>query len=113
MTNTEKFDMTEGTTILDDGKFYIELNGNYEACVAPGTLWVRCSHSAATPGGYDCAGGFNQARDGTWEADVNVPWDSETESDSRLVATGVSRLDAIVALWRERHAAYYDRRHKP
>ena len=49
---------------------------------------------------------FEQALDGTWRADVNTPYDPATDGDCRIVIEGVSRMDAIAALWRERHAAH-------
>ncbi len=91
--------------ILDDGEFFIKLNCNYEAGDAPGFLNRRRSHGVTTPGGYECVGGFDKARDGTWSADVNARYDPETESDCRRIVQGVSRMDAIAALWRERQYA--------
>ena len=39
--------------ILDDGAFYVELNVNSEASVAPGFLQRRCAFGPTTPGGYE------------------------------------------------------------
>ena len=98
--------MTTDKVILDDGEFCIDLNCNYEASNAPGFLERRCPYSATTPGGFECIGSFDKAVDGTWRADVNAPYDPATDGDCRIVAQGVSRLDAIAALWRERHTAH-------
>jgi len=92
--------------ILDDGRFFIDLNCNYAASDAPGFLSLRCFAGPTTPGGFECLGSFNKTTDGTtWEARVSAPYDSEIDSDSRTVITGVSRMEAISALWRERHTA--------
>ena len=98
--------MEKDQVILDDGEFFIDLNCNYEASNAPGFLERRCPYSATTPGGFECIGSFDKAVDGTWRADVNAPYDPATDGDCRIVAQGVSRLDAIAALWRERHTAH-------
>ena len=74
--------MTTDKVILDDGEFYIDLNCNYEASNAPGFLERRCPYSATTPGGFECIGSFGKALDGTWKADVNAPYDPDT--DGRL-----------------------------
>ncbi len=91
--------------LLDDGEFYIELNCNSEPSVAPGFLHRRCGYGATTPSGYECIGSFQKRVDGTWSADVNAPLDQETDSDCLVLATGVSRMDAIAALWQGRKLA--------
>ena len=98
--------MHKDQVILDDGMFFVALNSNYAADDAPGFLNRRCSYGLTTRGGYECVGGFDKALDGRWRADVNAPYDSETDGDCRRVIEGVFRMDAIAALWRERHNAY-------
>lgn len=98
--------MKTDLVILDDGEFFIDLNCNYKASNAPGFLERRCAYSATAPGGFECVGGFDKAPDGTWRAYVNAPYDPETDGDCRRVIEGASRMDAIAALWRERHNAY-------
>ena len=98
--------MTQDEIILDDGVFFIDLNCNHKPSEAPGFLERRCGYGPKSPGGYECVGGFEQALDGTWRADVNTPYDPATDGDCRFVIEGVSRMDAIAALWRERHAAH-------
>ncbi len=102
--------MATDEIILDDGKFFIDLNCNYEASNAPGFLERRCAYSATTPGGYECIGSFDKALDGTWKADVNATYDPETDGDCFIVAKGVSRMEAITALWRARHVALVNHR---
>jgi hypothetical protein len=92
--------------LLDDGEFYIELNVNYPADRAPGFLQRRCPVTLTTPGGFECIGSFDKHTDGMWRADVNAVYDEEKGSDVVRVADGVSRMQAIVALWRNRHQAH-------
>lgn len=96
--------MRSSQIILDDGVFYVELNANYEDSEAPGFLHRRCAYGPTTPGGYECLGSF-QKQSGAWSADVNAPLDEDTDSDCIVVASGVSRLDAIAALWQSRSSA--------
>lgn len=97
--------MEKEQTILDDGEYLINLNCNYDAKISPGFLLRRCSLSPTTPGGYDYVGGFEKSSDGTWRADVNSQYDPLTDGDCRIVIQGVSRMDAIVALWVNRKTA--------
>lgn len=92
-------------TILDDGEFYIELNSNCNPTAAPGFLQRRCTAGPTIPGGYECLGSFQKRPDGAWAADINAPWNRETDSDCTLLVTGVARMDAIGALWSGRHRA--------
>lgn len=92
------------TILLDDGEFYVELNENQDPAQAAGFLHRRCSFGPTTPGGNECLGSF-QMKAGAWSADVNAPLDEDTDSDCMVVATGVSRLDAIAALWQSRSLA--------
>lgn len=98
--------MSDGKIILDDGNYYVQLNVNYEASNAPGFLHRRCGYGLTTPGGYEVLGSFQRAPDGKWSADVNAPLDEETDSDCLVLVDGVSRLDAIAALWTGRTFAY-------
>ena len=97
--------MSTEQTILDDGRFYIELNINYDPFDAPGFLQRRCAAGPTTPGGHECLGSFQKRPDGTWSADVTASWNEETDSDCSVLASNVERLDAISALWRGRHTA--------
>lgn len=95
--------------VLDDGRYYIELNGNYDVAEAPGFLQVRCYVGVTTPGGYECIGAFSRKVDGLWVADIAAHYDIATDSDVTVVGSYRDRLDAIVALWGRRHDAL--RRH--
>lgn len=101
-----KTDMNEGQIIIDDGKFYILLNVNYEPYDAPGFLLRRCEHSQTTPGGYECLGRFQKSADGKWSAEISAPVDDGTGSESQVLEKGVRRLSAISALWMGRTSAY-------
>ena len=94
--------MNTDQIILDDGEYYIVLNCNYPAQNAPGFLQRRCSIGPTTPGGYECLGSFDNMPNGTWKTDVTAPYDAETDGDCRVVAIGVSRMEAINALWKAR-----------
>lgn len=90
--------------IRDDGEFYIDLNGNYTQGNEPGFLNRRCTMHD----GHDCIGGFDQSVvDGTWRADVTAILDPETDTDITVLAAGVTRQEAITALWSKRHTAYF------
>lgn len=97
--------MSSNQIILDDGKFFMSLNVNYEASIAPGFLSRRCALGPGTPGGYECVGSFQKSTDETWSANINAHCDPETDGDSEVVAKGVTRLDAIAALWTARTQA--------
>lgn len=97
--------MQRDMIVLDDGDFYIELNGNYDAVSAPGFLQRRCARGLTTPGGYECVGSFQRATNGRWRADVNAPFDEETEGDCLVLGEFGERMHAIAALWQRRHAA--------
>lgn len=97
--------MAKDQTILDDGEYFIDLNCNYEASIAPGFLQRRCAYSVTTPGGFECVGVFEKSLDGSWRADVNSAYDPDTDGDCRVVIQGVSRMDAIAALWANRKTA--------
>ena len=96
--------------LLDDGEFRIRLNGNYKASSAPGFLERKCVPGVATPYGYTCVGSFDKSHrfntsDEEWCADVDAVYDPETDTNVTVVAVGVGRMDAIVSLWRRRHAS--------
>lgn len=98
--------MSTDCIVLDDGTIYIDLNVNYEPSSAPGFLMRRCYFGPTTPGGCECIGSFYERSDGTWEASINAPYDPTHDSDSTVVVEGVSRMDAIAALWHDRHNAH-------
>ena len=97
--------VSEGIQILDDGEYYVELNGNYPPAEAPGFLQRRCYVGVTTPSGYACVGSFECSPRGTWQASIDAPYDPATGSDSRSLGQHRSRLDAIVALWSARREA--------
>ena len=97
--------MSHDQIILDDGTFYIDLNVNYKSHEAPGFLSRRCALRPTTPGGYECVGSFQKSADGAWGANINAHYDSNTDSDCKVVAEGVTRMDAIAALWLARKQA--------
>jgi hypothetical protein len=101
---------TRGTVIIDDGEYYIELNGDYAAVVAPGFLQRRCYSGVTTPDGYECVGRFGPDDQGLWEASIGAPSGDATGGDSRSLGHFAERMNAIVALWGKRHEAWC--RHK-
>jgi hypothetical protein len=109
----------DAIVVLDDGQFFVELNAQIRAdidafdatnvpgvpCAQGGFLLRRCYVSVTSPGGYECIGSFACCDDGRWEASVDAAFDPATGTDSRRVARGASRLDAIAAVWAARHEA--------
>ena len=94
--------------ILDDGRYYIELNVNHPRASAPGFLQRRCYVGVTTPDGYECLGSFEQdSRSGLWLASISRPYDEAIDSDCENLGRFPRRLDAVVALWGARHRAYY------
>lgn len=94
--------------IIDDGSFYIELNGNYDADQAPGFLQRRCAYGPTTPGGHECVGSFHCRPSGQWTADLSAAYDPATDGDCLSLGLFTSRMDAIAALWLRRHEALCD-----
>lgn len=92
---------TFGQVLLDDGTLYTALDPNASNPEdAPGQLRVRCAAGVRTPYRFDCIGEFRQQNDGSWMAYIDAG-----DGGAFVVATDVSRLDAICALWRARHRA--------
>ncbi len=98
--------ITHGPLVLDDGQYFVELDGNYAACIAPGFLHRRCYVGVTTPGGYECIGAFGQNPRGVWHAIIDMPYNDLRDSTSLAVGGFDERLDAIVALWGIRHKAH-------
>lgn len=95
-----------GAILRDDGDYYIERNTNYPPGKGNGFLLRRCATSVATPGGYECVGGYDhQVSTGKWHADINAPLDEENDSDVTSVGAYNTPDEAIDALWRHRHGA--------
>jgi len=92
--------------LLDDGEFYVALNENQAPDIASGFLERRCFVSPSAPNGFECIGSFAMLGDGTWEAKITKVYNPLDDSDCELVATGVQRLDAVIALWLSRREAY-------
>jgi hypothetical protein len=100
---------THGAVIADDGK-YFELDGHHLGASAPGFLQRRCYVGVTSPDAFEAVGRFARNPDGRWEASIDTRDDGSGTGVSRLVGAFSDRTNAIVALWRERHAAYC--RHK-
>ena len=98
--------VTEGMQILDDGEFYVELNGNVPPAQAAGFLQRRCYVGVTTPGGYECVGSFERNAAGHWQASIDAVYDPKTGSDNRPLGVHPTRLDAIAALWSARRDAF-------
>jgi hypothetical protein len=92
--------------LLDDGEYYVVLNENQASDLAAGFLERRCFVSSSTPGGFEVLGSFAMAPAGTWEARITKVYDARDDIDCTVVARGVERMEAIVALWRARLDAY-------
>ena len=95
-------------TLLDDMNYQVVLDDRRSPDIADGVLERRCLTSSSTPAGCACVGGFEMQRDGQWTAWVATPSATRSGADRRLVAAGVERLDAIVALWGARNDAFFN-----
>ena len=91
--------------VLDDGEYFVHLANHQPRDTSVGFLERRCPVSAATPGGAECLGAFTCGADCTWQARIATAGNAPADPGFRVVAIGVSRLDAIVALWQSRHEA--------
>ena len=94
------------TRVLEDDEFCVVLDDARAQDIANGFLQRKCFVGPASPAGLCCVGSFGQDADGTWSAKVAAPLDPSTDSDCEVVARGVERLDAIVALWHARRRAF-------
>ena len=94
------------TWVLEDDDFCVALNHSQAEDAANGRLQRKCFVGPHSPDGLSCVGSFGQDANGTWSAKIAAPLDPLTDSDCEVVARGVERLDAIVALWQARHRAY-------
>ena len=98
--------------LLDDGEFYIERNPNADLSQGNGFLKRRCKTTRQAPGGWDVIGGYSLDIAGKWRADINIEppnrpdgqW--EPEEECRVLGVFDNRLDAVAALWMERHDAH-------
>jgi hypothetical protein len=95
-------------TLLDDMVYLVVLDDRRSPDIADGVLERRCLTSSSTPAGSAGVGGFAMLRDGTWTAWISAPSATQSGADRRIVATGVERMEAVVALWRARHDAYFN-----
>ena len=93
--------------VLDDGEYYVDLAAGQALDSAVGFLERRCRPTGAAPNGFECLGAFTMASNLTWEARIATAFDISTGRDCKAVAAGVSRLDAIAALWRARRDACF------
>lgn len=95
---------TFGQVLLDDGTLYIALDPNASNPEdAPGQLRERCAAGVRTPYRFECIGEFRPQNDGSWMAYIDAS-DGGAHPNC-VVATDVSRLEAICALWQARHRA--------
>lgn len=98
--NNESFER-----FIDDGRYFIEWNKNYERDRGNGFLLVRCHFGLTAPQGFTPAGGYEQLPNGFWLADVNAPYDEDLDSDVRRLGEYATRNEAIAALWEARETA--------
>lgn len=98
--------MEKHLILLDDSEFYIQRNRNSDTATGTGFLLRRCEVSAATPGGYECVGGYERCPTGEWRASITAPYDESSDSDCRELGRFGSNFDAITVLWKARRDAY-------
>lgn len=90
--------------LQDDNVFFLEENCNNPPGTGNVFLNKRVQHN---PHKWDCIGGVDavEASRKTWSASINKLYDEETDTDSETIFTG-ERVDAISALWSNRHQAF-------
>jgi hypothetical protein len=86
--------------ILDDGEYFIELEGPSSDRTAPGLLIKRCGHSISTPSGFECIGEFSKNGSFQWETKIFADKTNEIHVFSDILR---GRHDAICTLWKLRH----------
>jgi hypothetical protein len=99
-----------GAVIADDGEYFIEHGAREGGVSAPGFLRRRCYTGITSPDGFVSVRGFARKPDDRREASIDAWNDGSGAGASRSIGHFTDRINAIVALWRERHAAYF--RHK-
>ena len=85
--------------ILDDGQYFIELEGPSSDRTAPGLLIKRCAHSISTPSGFECIGEFSNNSGVQWEAKLFTDKSNLIYVFPDLL---LGRHDAICNLWKLR-----------
>ena len=95
-----------GPVFLDDGAFYIELDGQLRSDLASGFLQHRCYPGVTTPNGCECVGRFELDAQGRWAVSIDAPYREDNGGDRRHLGAFSDRLDAIAASWGARHAAH-------
>jgi hypothetical protein len=95
---------TQPRVLKESGEYMLEDNTNYPE--GEGNIFLMkaiYSIDRDLPN-VRCVGGIEQKSDKSWEASINMPYDEETDSDSRLVYIG-DRDTAIEKLWEEKYSA--------
>ena len=64
--------MTTDCTILDDGKFFMDLNLNFEVSSAPGFLMRRLDFGPKIRSGFEAIGSFEKATSGAWQRSMRA-----------------------------------------
>lgn len=54
-------------------------------------------------------GAYREWGDEGWSADINKPYDSDTDTDITLLGEEMSEAMAVERLWQHRHNAYVER----
>lgn len=96
----------EYAPIRKEGDYWMDLNVNYAKEKANVFLCWAVPFERRAFSQYRCLGGADKGLDGRWRVTVNEVYDSETDSDARLVGYFDTQALAIDALWNERHSAY-------
>jgi hypothetical protein len=91
--------------LLDDGEYYLRLDPTCRAAQDMATVILERRSLVSTP---ERIGSVELQADQTWLACVAAP-EEAFPSGFEIIETSANRLDAIVALWQHRRAAFLGR----
>ena len=92
--------------VLDDGEFLLALHDGDRVELSAAFLERRCRVTPETPRGLECVGACTRVSGDSWDVRIAVQESARCPKGSRVIITGVARLDALVSLWRARRDAY-------
>lgn len=85
--------ITSSLTLIDDGNFFIEHNGNFDFASGNGVLRRREPGMPGKTGVLAQCGSYKQNPDGSWESQLATP------EGPRKLGRFADRFEAIAMLW--------------